>query len=366
MVNMKMDSTEARAQDSQTTAATLTGAENQNAATLDGLGDDPSSWMNAALNFQEQTATSESFANYSAGETPQESNQRDSEVVTQNSANEEPDEAFDAQFGESDEVYRQRVRTSDPMLAEVLKLQKENPDKAFFELEAQARMNLANYAGIQLNMPNVENQPIVQNQGDPNAPQSLEELETRLDELMEAKIKAQTEDYDVAEAGRIEKEIYNLQKLEKGLRQRQEREIEAYYEQEQRQVNEASTKAETYYPDSAVEGSELHQEMIRVHEALKNTGDDRVLEPDYVWQLAKMAAKNKNVSPVDPSSQSSQRKPEKAQFVAQNQSRAPIASGSARSDTAPPPQADPLRGVANASDYYNAMEALRTGQLTAR
>jgi hypothetical protein len=359
MLNMETDSSEARAQEPPETAATQTGAENQNAVMPDALGDDPNSWMDAALNYQEPTETS---AQEPAGETPQESNEPTTEE-SQQPASEESTEAPEQQPGESDEIYRQRVRTSDPMLAEVLRLQKENPDKTFAELQAEAQMKLAESAGIQIEVP-AEEPTGVDEPVDPNAPQNLEELETRLDELMEAKIKAQTEDYDVAEAGRIEKEIYELRKLEGGLKERQERENQSIQQQTQQQVSEATKKAETYYPDSAKEGSDLHQEMVRIHETLIETGDDRVSAPDYVWQLAKMAAKSKGVAPVDPKSNSSQ-PAQPAKQAAQHQTKAPIASGSARSDTPPPQPADPLKGVENPSDYYNAMEALKNGQLSA-
>jgi len=359
MLNMETDSSEARAQEPPETAATQLGAENQNAATPDTLGDDPSAWMDAALQYQEPTETS---AQEPAGETPQELTDP-IEEESQEPASEESTEAPEQQPGESDEVYRQRVRTSDPMLAEVLRLQKENPDKSFSELQMEAQMRLAESAGIQIEVPKEESEAIDE-PVDPNAPQTLEELEMRLDELMEAKIKAQTEDYDVAEAGRIEKQIYELRKLEKPLTDREQREVQTAQQQQQQQVSEASQKAETYYPDSAKENSDLHQEMVRIHSVLIETGDDRVSQPDYVWQLAKMAAKSKGVAPVDPKAKSSQPS-EPAKPAVQPQTKAPIASGSARSDTAPPQPADPLVGVENPSDYYNAMEALKNGQLSA-
>ena len=358
---METDSSEARAQDSLETAATQQGAENQNAATpTEQFGDDPNAWMDAALNYQEPT---EEPAQEPVGETPQQPTEPTAEETFKELETEEPIETPEDQ-PEGDEVFRTRTRTSDPMLAEVLRLQKDHPEWGHDQLAEAARRNLAESAGIELPQEQPENaetdEPV-----DPYAPQTLEELELRLDELMEAKIKAQTEDYDVAEAGRIEKEIYELRKLEKPLAYREQREVQTQQTQAQQAVAEASRKAEAYYPDSAVEGSELHQEMVSIHKALTDTGDERVSEPDYVWQLTKMAAKNKGVAPVDPNAQSPSQKSTPEQPAAQPKNKAPIASGSARSDTPPPQPADPLRGVTTASDYYNAAEALRNGQLIA-
>ncbi len=358
---MEIDSSEAIAQDSPETAATVEGAENQQSS---GHINDAAAWTNAALAFQEPEEQPDPQTEQ-LGETPVDAEMEQEETQQFEAVEEttEPESDQGLEEGSESEIHRQRVRTSDPMLAEVLKLQKTNPDRSFAELQAEAQQNLAISAGIVLPQAEAE-EPQQEEDLDPSAPTSLEELEQRLDELVEAKVKAQTEDFDLAEAGRIDKEIYDLQKLEKSLEVRDAQRQEQFAAEMNSAFNEAAHKAEQYYPDSGVEGTDFHNEMVSIHEALSQTGDDRITDADYVWQLTKMAAKNKGVAPIDPNSQKLQAKTQEATKPRTETPKAPIASGNARSTAAPTQPANPLDGVKNPADYYAAMEALKDGRLT--
>lgn len=360
---MEIDSSEAVAQDSPETAATVEGAENQQ---LSSHIDDAAAWTNAALAFQEPEAQPEPQAEQ-LGEMPVDEGMGQEEAQQFEAAEETADTEFQQEQqpeeAEESEVHRQRVRTSDPMLAEVLKLQKANPERSFAELQAEAQQNLAISAGIVLPQAEAE-EPQQEEDLDPSAPTSLEELEQRLDELVEAKVKAQTEDFDLAEAGRIDKEIYDLQKLEKSLEIKDAQRQEQFAAEMNSAFNDAASKSEQYYPDSAVENSDFHNEMVAIHETLSQTGDDRIHDADYVWQLTKMAAKNKGVAPSDPNAQKPQANTPEATKPRTETPKAPIASGNARSTAAPTQPANPLDGVKNPADYYAAMEALKDGRLT--
>jgi len=350
---MSTDSTEARAQEEAPMAPEGTnpaGEEVTQQQQNQPLNEED--WFNQASVYQAPSEDDPNPETRAAGEQPSQPEGED----------EEPGEQPAQIEGESDEQYRRRVRTTDPILAEVLRLQAEDPNKPFDQLQYEAKRSIARQIGIDIHEDEVE-ENFAEEPQDDGRPRTLAELEFRLDQLMEEKVQAMEVDYDLKKAGQIEREMHQLEKYGKTL-EKLEQQAQSQEQTERAEAYQAATdQAISYYPDAAVEGSPLHTEILRLDKIMRDTEDPRVGETDYPWKLVKLAAANKAVAPVDPKASKTAPAPQ-SKAAAPPKSAAPIAPGNARNDTPPPPGPDPLVGVQNEADFWNAAEALREGKLT--
>ena len=359
---MSTESTEAIAQDKELTAAEGTNPQAEEATSQPNPVDNTEDWFKQAAVYQPLSEETSAETQASAGvEAP--AQPVAGETPPQEEGAEEPGSEPAQVMGESDDQYRRRVRTTDPMLAEVLKLQAEDPDTPFDQLQAQAKRNIARQIGVELPEAEAEQFAAEESQDD-GRPKTLAELESRLDQLMEEKVQAMEVEYDLKKAGQIEREMHQLEKYGKTLG---ERERHAQTQEQTHRANAfqgATDKAISYYPDAAVEGSALHTEILRLDKIMRDTEDSRVSSPEYPWKLVKLAAANRNVAPVDPNASKEQPAQSPTKAVAPTKSAAPIAPGNARNDAPQPPGPDPLQGVQNEADYWNAAQALREGKLS--
>lgn len=356
---MSTESTEARAQDKETTGAEGITPAAEDKSQPDQF-DNTEDWFKQAAVYQppseetpaepQASAEGEASAQPEAGEKPPQEN-----------VEEEPGEEPAQVEGESDDQYRRRVRTTDPMLAEVLKLQAEDPNAPFDQLQAQAKRNIARQIGVEIPEAEAEQFDAEESQDD-GRPKTLAELESLLDQLMEEKVHAMEVDYDLKKAGQIERQMHQLEKYGKTLGELERQAQTQEQTQRAEDFQEATDKA-IYYPDAAVEGSSLHTEILRLDKIMRDTEDSRVSSPDYPWKLVKLAAANRNVAPVDPNA-SKETPAQRTKTAAPTKSAAPIAPGNARNDAPQPPGPDPIAGVQNEADYWNAAEALREGKLS--
>ena len=203
----------------------------------------------------------------------------------------EPEPIAPTPEGSKPPQFRLRPKEGDKVGEVTMRLMRRNPDMTMEDAVARARSELG--------MPDASGP--TPTQGDEPAPvrpptentPDVATLETELESLEDEEIAAlKAMDYDrVAEIKTRTREL--SRKLIPKAREAQARQSE----QVASTFNTSAQQALAYYPDAAVEGSELNLRMIEIEEDLAKIGSPLVNDPNKPLLIAEMAARELAIAP---------------------------------------------------------------------
>ena len=214
----------------------------------------------------------------------------------------------------------------------------------------------AEIVGVKLT---IEQKQEAKEEADSGLPKTAAEARTKADELFEAGLKAMTEDLDFTKGAELHRESRKLEKMASELevteataRSSQEQEIQGKFEDSKR-------NAVKYYPATTDPESPLVKKMLELDALFEETGDDRFNDPDKPFLLAKLAARELGIAPVNPNSK--KQSPPPATATKKPQSPVQPASGNARTNQTKTREGtldDVVDNIRDEDDYEAAKKTL--------